>query len=43
MRTVLALLALVALTQAVSLVDLVKEEWHTFKVSVKIFYYILET
>lgn len=33
MRTVLALLALVAITQAITLTDLNTEEWHTYKVS----------
>lgn len=33
MRTIYALLALVAVAQAVSFADVIKEEWHTFKVS----------
>lgn len=33
MRTLYALLALVAVAQAVSFADVIKEEWHTFKVS----------
>lgn len=33
MRTIVALLALVAFVQAVSFTDIIKEEWHAFKVS----------